>query len=297
MSTARGRILIVDDNARNIAIMKKILGRTYPVASATSGKEALRTAIRFVPDLVLLDISMPEMDGYEVCRRLRAMLALAPTKIIMVSARITVEERLAGYEAGADDYVVKPFDGDELLAKIQVYMRLKKVEEVDRLKSDLLMLLSQESRTPLAAILSPIEVALEEPTLSANGKRLLELAREGAHQLDEFVDRVLFLSRLHSGLVSLKFNRQDLGALVRAVVQEMEPVAQQGGVRLQETTAEKITVKVDAEHMRRVVACLLDNAIRLSPRDGIVQVVVGEREEHAFVSVTDQGPGVPEHFL
>ncbi len=297
MSTTRGRILIVDDNARNVAILRKILGRTYPVATASNGKEALQAAVRFVPDLVLLDISMPEMDGYEVCRRLRAMLALAPTKIIMVSARITVAERLAGYEAGADDYVVKPFDAEELLAKVRVYMRLKKVEEVDRLKSDLLMLLNHEARTPLAAILSPIEVALEEPTLSANGKRLLQLAREGAHQLDEFVERVLFLSRLHSGLVSLKFKRQDLGAFVRAVVQEMGPVAQQAGVRLQEAVAEKIMVKIDAEHIRRVFACLLDNAIRLSPRDGIVQVVVGEREEHAFVSVTDQGPGVPEHFL
>jgi CheY-like chemotaxis protein len=82
MSTAPGRILVVDDNARNVAILKKILGRTYFVVSATGGKEALQAVQRWVPDLVLLDISMPEMDGYEVCRRLRAMPALAPTKII-----------------------------------------------------------------------------------------------------------------------------------------------------------------------------------------------------------------------
>jgi two-component system, sensor histidine kinase and response regulator len=297
MSTARGRILVVDDNARNVAILKKILGSTHQVATASSGKEALQAATRYVPDLVLLDISMPEMDGYEVCRRLRAMLALAPTKIIMVSARITVSDRLAGYEAGADDYVVKPFDPEELLAKVRVYMRLKKVEEVDRLKTDLLMLLNQEVRTPVAAILSPIEVALEEPTLSADGKRLLQLARDGAHLLDEFVERVLFLSRLHSGLVSLSLRQQDLGALVTDVVEEMGPVALLAGVRLQATSAEAITVKIDPEQIRRVLGYLLDNAIRLTPRNGTVQVAVGEREGHVFVSVADQGPGVPEHFL
>ncbi len=297
MSNSRGRILVVDDNARNVAILKKILGNAYRVATACDGEEALRTALRFVPDLVLLDISMPGMDGYEVCRRIRSTLALARTKIIMVSAKIMVSERLAGYEAGADDYVVKPFDDEELQAKVRVYMRLKKVEEVDRLRSDLLMLLNEEARTPLAAIVSPIEIALEEPTLNADGKRLLQLAREGAHQLNEFVDRVLLLSRLHSGLVPVQFKREELGALVRVMVQDMRPFAHQAGVRLQESPAEKVIVEVDADQIRRVVACLLDNSIRLTPREGTVQVELGVRDGHACLSVSDQGPGVPEHFL
>jgi DNA-binding response OmpR family regulator/anti-sigma regulatory factor (Ser/Thr protein kinase) len=297
MSVILGRILVVDDNARNLAILKKILGNAYRVSTAGDGEEALRTALRFVPDLVLLDISMPKMDGYEVCRRIRATLSLAHTKIIMVSAKIMVAERLAGYEAGADDYVVKPFDEEELLAKVRVYMRLKKVEEVDRLRSDLLMLLNQEARIPMAAILSPIETALGEPTLSSDGKRLLELAREGAHQLNEFVDRVLFLSRLHSGLVPLQFKREDLGALVRAVLEEMGPFAQQADVRLAAAAAEKVMVEVDAEQIGRVIACLLDNAIRLTPRGGVVQVGLEVRDGHACVSVSDQGPGVPAHFL
>jgi DNA-binding response OmpR family regulator/anti-sigma regulatory factor (Ser/Thr protein kinase) len=297
MNTARGRILVVDDNARNVAILRKILGNAYRVTTACDGEEALRTALRYVPDLVLLDISMPGMDGYEVCRRIRATLALARTKIIMVSAKIMLPERLAGYEAGADDYIVKPFNDEELLAKVRVYMRLKKVEEVDRLKSDLLMLLNQEARTPLAAILSPIEIALEEPTVSADGKRLLQLARGGALELNEFVERVLLLSRLHSGLVPLHFKREDLGALVKAVVEEMGPFAHQAGVRLQEAALEKVIVEVDAEQIRRVLACLLDNSIRLSPRDGIVQIGLEVRDGHACVAVSDQGPGVPEHFL
>jgi two-component system sensor histidine kinase/response regulator len=297
MITSNGRILIVDDNARNVAILKKVLGQAYPLATAADGEEALRTALRFVPDLVLLDISMPVMDGYEVCRRIRATLALARTKIIMVSAKITVSERLAGYEAGADDYVVKPFDEEELLAKVRVYMRLKKVEEVDRLKSDLLMLLNQEARTPLAAILSPIDVALEEPTLSADGRRRLQLACKGFHELDDFVERVLMLSRLHSGLASLEFKREDLGALVDAVIRDMRPLANRAGVRLQDKKAGNVPVEIDAEQIRRVIVCLLDNAIRLSPRDGTVQVGLEVRDGHACVSISDQGPGVPEHFL
>ena len=121
----RSRILVVDDSPTNIKIAKVTLGEIYHLATAVTGEEALQIAPDFQPDVILLDIMMPGIDGYEVCREIRGNPALRNTKIIMVSAKAMVSERLEGYEAGADDYITKPFEEDELLAKVRVFLRLK----------------------------------------------------------------------------------------------------------------------------------------------------------------------------
>ena len=129
--TSRQRILIVDDNEVNLAILREVLAEDYELASATSGEECLEKAEEFLPELILLDIMMPGIDGYETCRRLRANPRLCHAKVLMVSARAMVSERLEGYNVGADDYITKPFNDDELLSKVRVYLRLKSVEEIN----------------------------------------------------------------------------------------------------------------------------------------------------------------------
>ena len=123
------RLLIVDDHPTNIFCLKELLEDDYQLTTAMSGEEALALAPVCRPDLVLLDVMMPGIDGYETCRRLRALPELHHTKILMVSARAMLQERMQGYEAGADDYIVKPFEEEELLAKIRVYVRLTPIDE------------------------------------------------------------------------------------------------------------------------------------------------------------------------
>ena len=118
----QSRILLVDDNPTNLAILEEMLGDEYRWGTATSGEEALEIAPDFQPDLILLDVMMPGINGYETCRRIRANPALRNVKIVMVSAKALVSERLEGYDAGADDYLTKPFDEKELLAKVRVYL-------------------------------------------------------------------------------------------------------------------------------------------------------------------------------
>ncbi|MEE8113892.1 MAG: response regulator [Nitrososphaerales archaeon] len=118
----QSRILLVDDNPTNLAILEEMLGDEYRWEAATSGEEALEIAPDFQPDLILLDVMMPGINGYETCRRIRANPALRNVKIVMVSAKALVSERLEGYDAGADDYLTKPFDEEELLAKVRVYL-------------------------------------------------------------------------------------------------------------------------------------------------------------------------------
>ena len=126
----KNKILIVDDNISNIEYLLAILeDGNYEVAKAYSGEEALTIASTFLPNIILLDIMMPGIDGYEVCQRIRETPFLKHVIVIMTSAKALVSEKLKGYRAGADDYITKPFDDEELLAKLAVYQRLRHIEE------------------------------------------------------------------------------------------------------------------------------------------------------------------------
>jgi putative two-component system response regulator len=130
-----GRILIVDDSEINVEILKEILADSYQLATASTGQQCLEVMREFCPDLVLLDVMMPGISGYEVCRQIKSSPVGAFTQVILVSGKASKTERLEGYAAGADDYVIKPFDHDELLAKVRVQFRLRaalaKVWEAD----------------------------------------------------------------------------------------------------------------------------------------------------------------------
>ena len=117
------KILTVDDQSLNNEIVQEILGYDYDVKTATTSDEALKIALDFQPNLILLDIMMPGMDGYEVCRRLRANSAFRDTTIIMVSAKETIEDKVKGYEVGASDYISKPFTEESLRESVSFFLR------------------------------------------------------------------------------------------------------------------------------------------------------------------------------
>jgi putative two-component system response regulator len=119
------RIMIVDDSAVNVEILQHLLRDDYQLAVALSGEECLATMQEFAPDLILLDIMMPGIDGYEVCRRIKSSPVGPFTQIILVSGKAMKDDRLKGFEAGADDYITKPFDHDELLARLRIHFRLR----------------------------------------------------------------------------------------------------------------------------------------------------------------------------
>ena len=158
------KVLAVDDNPVNLQILTHLLGSLCEMKVSSHGEDALKKISEFKPDLVLLDIMMPGMDGYEVCRRIREMEGgQSLIKVILISAKGMLDERLKGYEVGADDYLVKPFDHEELLAKIRVFLKLKKTE--DELRS--------------------LNVTLEKAVLQASKLASIgEMAAEVAHEIN-----------------------------------------------------------------------------------------------------------------
>ncbi len=298
MNDSSGRILVVDDHARNLAIIQKILGSDHRLATASSGEEALEVARRFLPDVVLLDIMMPGIDGYETCRRMREAPELRRAKIILLSAKATLSERLAGYEAGADDYVVKPFDEDELVVKVRVYLRLKSVEEIEEFKTQVIALLNHETRTPLTTILTPIDLLLSEPErLDEEQRELLLMAQRGAQRLNAFIEGVNLLNEVQSGRMPLDVACYDYAGLVRCAAERLGASAAEKRVTLALGLTEGLRVDGDLGYLSWVIAAILDNALRFSPSGSVVELALDEHEGGARLSIRDQGPGIPESFL
>jgi len=127
------RILAVDDNADNLLVLKELLGADYTVLCVESGEEAIKRAPDFRPNLVLLDMMMLGLNGKQTCHRLRVLPELKDTKIVMLSARTALNDRLASYDAGAVDYITKPFDHQEVLAKVRAWMQMAYQQQVDEI--------------------------------------------------------------------------------------------------------------------------------------------------------------------
>lgn len=114
----RRKMLAVDDDPNNIKIIEELFGNQYDLRTTFTGKEAVQEALDFIPDIILLDIMLPDIDGYEVCRLLREHLSLAHSRIIMVSAKGELEDRVKGYKVGANDYITKPFEKENILESV-----------------------------------------------------------------------------------------------------------------------------------------------------------------------------------
>ena len=298
MMQPRNKILAVDDNVIDITTIEKLLGEHYDLRTATTGEEALVIAADFRPDIILLDNMMPGLDGGQVCRQIREDSGLRHTKIIMISGKSRVSERIEAYQAGADDYITKPFNEDELLAKIRVYLRLKSVEEVDQFKTNVLTLLSHEARTPLNSLIAPAEMLMSEEEVDAEERKLLiEMVHSAARRLHRFFEKVMLLSSLKSGKFQFYPEPSDVCEIVHEAVCDLATKAAERKVKVEEIFKAGRTVYLDRQQIKRAVTAILDNAIRFSPSGGSVDVCVSVEDEYICVSVTDRGEGIEPDYL
>lgn len=291
------RILIVDDNPMNISIIEEILGEEFEVNSASSGKEALCLADKFHPDLILLDIMMPDIDGYELCRSLRANKRLAFVKIILISAKSMLNDRLEGYRAGADDYITKPFDPEELLAKTRVFLRLKSVEEIERVKDDLINIFSHETRTPLNAIIGFAKVLEESPDLTAHHKEALQHIISSGEDLMALADKTILLSNLRKGVIAIKQNKTAFSLLVTTALAKVSSALEDKKIKVENKINNNAVLKVDEQLVITAIVYILDNAVKFSPENGALEINCFSNEKGIFLNIKDFGKGISEDKL
>jgi signal transduction histidine kinase len=294
----RARILVVDDSAVNQALVDEILGERYELAFADTGHAAIDAASAFRPDVVLLDIVMPGIDGYETCRRLRSDLDLCYAKIILVSGRTEVTDRLEGYQAGADDYLTKPFEPEELVAKVKVFLRLKSVEELDQLRMSILSLINHETRTPLNAIQGSFELLRMRDALDAKEiDEIVEISLANCRRLAHLIERSMLLNEFNSGAINLHLQEIDVLSVVNAAIAEVRNEADQRSVAIRGDVAPELHVDADYTYLVMLLTSLLDNAVRFSDEGGTV-VVNGACDGDALtLEVTDTGRGIEASYL
>ncbi len=270
------RILAVDDSSDNLFLVQTILeDKGYKVSLAESGHEALAQIEKEPPDLILLDVMMPGMDGYEVTRRVRQghqRLGFIPILLITAHQQSSVVE---GLDAGADDFIRKPVDMDELLARVRSLLRLKhSIDEQQRLsrqREDFVSRLTHDLRTPLVAADRTLNLLLQNAfgETPPEMQEILSVMIRSNKNLLQMVNTLLEVYRHDAGNKNLTFAMVNLYDLAQDVVQELDPLAKAQGLTLQidqpeASAANNLATLGDRLELRRVLLNLVGNAIKFT---------------------------------
>lgn len=286
------KVLIVDDEPINIKLIEEILEyeNEFQSMAAVDGKSALIILNEYHPDIIILDIMMPGIDGYEVCKQIKSNPRHKFAKILMVSGKAMVEERLQGYEAGADDYITKPFIDDELLAKLKVFSKLKKTEEIDDLKTGILQLFSHETKTPLNGILLGSQLILDTVGLPEKITEYAKLINISGERIHDLVQKILLLSSLKNNR-PLNLEPQSVSTYLQTVVKQNKHALERK-CSLNIDCPNDYTLKIDWKLFHEAVSAVIHNGIKFTSQGGTVNISAKCNNDKVCFRVTDQGPGI-----
>ncbi len=288
-------ILIVDDTPANVLLLVRMLAvRGYNPRPVVSGKLALEAARANPPDLILLDVAMPEMNGYEVCAQLKTDAALKDIPVIFISALSETIDKVKAFHAGGVDYITKPFQFEEVYARVQTHLQVHRLE---KLRDDLTHMIVHDLRNPLTSIFGFLELLQisEEKNLSSDSREMVTNACRGVKNMITMISSILDVNKMDSGEMKLQLESCEIDALIRAVIAENQPLSDGRTVTLVAANALP-SVRVDAGLIQRVVQNLLSNALKYTPKRGTVRIAVTSSASEIRVTVTDVGPGiVPEY--
>jgi signal transduction histidine kinase len=308
-------ILVVDDTPANLQLLGGMLKeRGYKVRPAPNGKLALQAAKSAVPDLILLDINMPEIDGYEVCARLKRDERLRGVPVIFISALNETMDKVLAFGVGGVDYITKPFQFEEVDARVSVHLKLRRLqldleirnrelqqsnEELRRLqelRDNLTHMIVHDLRSPLSGVLGACDlVGAEADKLSSGPRQMIGIARNGLNQALAMINSLLDVSKMEAGELHPERAECDLVALVREATDALE--ALRGSRKLHiESVPDTVTASVDRDLISRVVQNLVGNALKFTGSAGMVRVQIVREPARFRVTVTDDGPGIPTEF-
>ncbi|MCB0032992.1 MAG: response regulator [Anaerolineales bacterium] len=300
----KGNILIVDDTAANLKVLSTLLNSNgYHVRPAINGHIAIKAALAVVPDLILLDVMMPEMDGYEVCERLKREEKTRDVPIIFVSALDEVLDKVKAFQGGAVDYITKPFQVEEVLARIEIHLTLyrqrKEIEGLNAFKDLFIRTVSHDLQSPISNIMGYTEILTGEDRELLTAERTDEMLRriyQSAERMYNLVSNLLDLTRIEGAPVMM--SPVLLRDVLNMQLDEFSSSAEQKSISLQPPpdTVQQM-VYADPNLINEVFNNLLSNAIKYTPEQGIVRIEVEVLEERVLVHVADTGFGIPEEDI
>lgn len=311
-----GRVLIVDDQLDQCIPLLRLLQRSgHDAACVQDGASAIElldacSAPHNLPDLVLLDVMMPGMDGFEVCRRLRADAASAHLPVVMVTALQDMPNRVQALEVGADDFLTKPVDEVEVLARVKTLVRTKRgrdelenayraLQRSEGLRDSLSQMLVHDLRTPLTAMIASLDIMLTSyrERMDDIQLELLEMCMNSCRHMVNQVSELLDVGKLESG--ALELNRESVIAetLMTTALSQVQSLARNRNIQIAEPVAVGVPqFQADAELLRRVLVNLIGNSLKFCPSGSHLAVEATTQEESILFSVRDDGPGIaPEN--
>jgi signal transduction histidine kinase len=312
-------ILIVDDEERNIRLLEGMLkNEEYQTSTALNGEEALQSIADIKPDLILLDVMMPGIDGFEVCRRLKAAAETKMIPIVMVTALREKTHQLKAMETGADDFLRKPVDRTELLIRIKSLLRIKTYHDelfaryreiaeknemllrLEKTKEGLIQMIVHDLRSPLSALIGYIDlILLNKSNFSQNQLDSLEKSLNSCLELKDMIQALLDIHKMEEGKLTLEKESTDLVKLIHGIVEQFSLRAKEKMVSLSFSRSDELPpLPVDPALIKRVIANLLTNAIRHTPSGGKVEVRLKPYHQNGslYLSVCDNGDGLAPEY-
>jgi signal transduction histidine kinase len=313
LDTEPGLLLVVDDDAMNRDVLSRRLERQgHRVLTASNGPEALRLMQENAFEVVLLDIMMPDMDGYEVLGHLKADERLRGVPVIMISAIDEVKSVVRCIEAGAEDYLAKPFDPTLLKARIgaslekkrgrdresllfeQLQKNYKRLEEVEKLRDDMRNMIVHDLRTPLTAMIVGVEMLGSHGELTASQREMVGIAANGGQTLLGMINDLLDVEKMESGTARLHYEQLSAETLLTKAVTQVRSLAEMEGTELVSTIAAGLPLFAgDQKRLSRTLVNLIANAIKFT-RAGTVTITASQDEPQSIrFAVRDTGSGIP----
>jgi signal transduction histidine kinase/BarA-like signal transduction histidine kinase len=310
------KILLVDDTEDNLDLLIEFLSENYDLSIAMDGISALKRVELDLPDLVLLDIMMPEMDGYEVCQTIKLNPLTKDIPIIFLTAKTDANSIVKGFELGAADYVTKPFYEEELLARVKVHIDLKharevaesarkeaelakqKAEQSEKLKSIFLTTMSHEIRTPMNGVLG-MATLLMDTNLDPLQQEYIDSLTSSGEMLLVIINDILDFSKIESGKMTLEKQSFQLTHCIKDVYRLMASSAAEKDIELHENIDKNVpnTIIGDETRLRQILFNLIGNAIKFTEKGEIsasIKTVVKENQKIKLeFSVKDTGIGIP----
>ncbi len=303
------KILVVDDDRINIRIISGILKQEgYTLADANSGEQALQIYASFQPDLVLLDVVMPGINGFETCRRLKELYGSACAPIIFITAKNESDDVVEGFSAGGVDYLLKPFQAKEVVVRIRTHLQnqllaeqqmalVEQLSQANEAKNKFLGMAAHDLRNPLASIRGLAEF-LSDGTVGAltpDQQDLVKTIHDASQSMLALVNDLLDVATIESGELQILLRQGDLAALLtKCVYLANIDAARKKTFIAFDAGGSAAKANFDPEKIKQVVDNLLSNAVKYSPPGSTITVELEVTPEFIGFFVKDQGPGIPE---
>ena len=308
-------ILIVDDTPANLNVLSAMLTpQGYTVRPAISGELALKAAQKSPPDLILLDIRMPGMNGYEVCNQLKSDERLRDIPVIFISALNDIEDKLKAFQAGGVDYINKPFYIEEVIARVQNHITLHQqrqeiqrlrdqdreyYEELSKMKDQFVTIASHDLKSPLSLVRGYAELLndLESVHNDADAQLYIQWIQRGIVTMQRLITDLLDLARIETGQ-SLILAPVHLAKFLEQNLANIELKAQEKDIELVYHPPPKdLTLQMDEAKMAQVLDNLLSNAFKYTPKNGRVEVSIVTEKDQVVIQIADNGLGIPPEAM